>query len=269
MSFYRKRHIKPQDDVDSWLMTYADMITLLLCFFVIFIIISNPSQEKLEAATKAMKEEFNQKKDAKFEILVSLKPNTNLNDSLLNELNSVFRGDTSISNGEEGTDKEKASAKEESKRPEEEPYSPISMLKYDKGIIIELDSAFFYKSGSAELKEVGKEELMKIVGLLTRPGYQVFNVNIQGHTDDSPINTPLYPSNWELSTNRATNVLRFLISQGVETKRLKAEGYADTFPKLPNRDESGKAIPENQAKNRRVILKLEKSEDTNNTLGIP
>jgi len=78
----------------------------------------------------------------------------------------------------------------------------------------------------------------------------------RGHTDDAPINTPRFPSNWELSTARATGVVRFLISADVQPERLKAAGYADVRPKFRNRELFGEPIPENRTKNRRISIRL-------------
>ncbi|MEX0827352.1 MAG: OmpA family protein, partial [Haliea sp.] len=76
------------------------------------------------------------------------------------------------------------------------------------------------------------------------------------HTDDDPINTPRYPSNWELSAGRATRVARHFVTQKIDPLRLKAIGYAETRPVVPNRTDKGKPIPENMAKNRRVIIRV-------------
>jgi chemotaxis protein MotB len=88
--------------------------------------------------------------------------------------------------------------------------------------------------------------------------YRDYTISIEGYTDDSPIKTPQFPSNWELSTARAAAVVRSFVGLGVPAERLRAVGFAETSPKLPNRDADGKAIPENQAQNRRVVIRLEK-----------
>ena len=112
---------------------------------------------------------------------------------------------------------------------------------------------------------------------LSSPLYRNFNINVEGHTDDEPIKTIRYPSNWELSSNRAATVVRFIIAEsandtrmdtngqkyGVERYRLKATGYADTQPKVPNRDASGNPIKANQIANRRVIIRVNKSSNYN------
>ncbi|MBT5495044.1 MAG: OmpA family protein [Alphaproteobacteria bacterium] len=81
-------------------------------------------------------------------------------------------------------------------------------------------------------------------------------MDVEGHTDDVPIRTARFPSNWELSASRASSVVRYFIEQGIKPSRLKAAGYADTKPKLPNKDIFDEGIPENREKNRRVGLRL-------------
>ena len=84
--------------------------------------------------------------------------------------------------------------------------------------------------------------------------YGDLSFEVQGHTDDVPINRPGYRSNWDLSSKRATNVIRYLIDEGVEDTRLRAVAYAHTDPKVPNRNQSGRSIAVNQALNRRVVI---------------
>jgi chemotaxis protein MotB len=85
--------------------------------------------------------------------------------------------------------------------------------------------------------------------LVINPGYKL---EIQGHTDDIPISTAQFPSNWELSAVRATTVLRYMVDAGINPKRLTATGYGSSIPLVPN------ISPENRAINRRIEFVLEK-----------
>ncbi|HTK83477.1 MAG TPA: OmpA family protein, partial [Patescibacteria group bacterium] len=123
---------------------------------------------------------------------------------------------------------------------------------------IDMNSATFFPSGSATLSDDGKAVLVKVLESLNTSQYQDFIITVEGHTDDVPISTAQFPSNWELSTARAAAVVRFFIEQGIPATKLRASGYADVMPKVPNRDADGNAIPANQAQNRRVVIKLEK-----------
>ncbi len=126
----------------------------------------------------------------------------------------------------------------------------------DKGIVIELASSAFDRPGSADLRDQALPVLQSMVQLLDAPRFKAYIIEVEGHTDDDPIRTARYPSNWELSAGRATSVVRYFIEQGVFPKRLKAAGFADTRPKVPNRKEDGTPIRENQAENRRVIIRV-------------
>ena len=118
----------------------------------------------------------------------------------------------------------------------------------------------FFSSGQAELSDEGQRILGDLTAKLTSRNYINYSITVEGHTDDNPIHTPQFPSNWELSSARASAVVRFFIEHGIDPQRLRAAGYADVFPKVPNRDSHGNALPQNQAQNRRVIIKLEKIE---------
>jgi flagellar motor protein MotB len=132
--------------------------------------------------------------------------------------------------------------------------------KGDRLTTIEINSAAFFGSGSATLSSDGAMILRKVADNLKSGAYKDYLITVEGHTDDTPIHTAQFPSNWELSTGRASAVVRFFMEQGISSQQLRAAGYADTFPKLPNRTASGDAIPANQATNRRVVIKLEKIE---------
>jgi chemotaxis protein MotB len=130
----------------------------------------------------------------------------------------------------------------------------------DRITTLAFDSTAFFGRGSAVLSGSGKVILQEVVGNLKSAEYRDYMVTIEGHTDDALINTPQFPSNWELSTARAAAVVRFCVEQGVAAARLRAAGYADTHPLQPNRDGNGMAMPENQARNRRVVIVMEKIE---------
>ena len=105
----------------------------------------------------------------------------------------------------------------------------------------------------------GKEivdKIFAIIDAVSKKKKANFSLDVEGHTDDNPIATKEFPSNWELSVARASNVVRYLIDRGMEPQRLKASGYADTQPVVTNRNPKGDPIPENQSINRRVVLRI-------------
>lgn len=251
-SGYRRRSIRSPHNrndelngLDDWLMTYADMITLLLCFFALLLSVSVPKREVFEQAREKVLEKFASAQDQV--ILLSQQQHNGQSDE-----DHPFDSQPSI------VDRFKT----DSKIAWKDGKIQTTQRRENNGNridIIDIPSTAFFASGSAVLSNDGKEILVEILGQhLTAQDTSDYQITIEGHTDDIPINTPQFPSNWELSTARAASVVRFLIDQGIQPQRLRAAGYADTFPKVPNRDDSGRILPDNQAQNRRVLIKLEK-----------
>lgn len=122
----------------------------------------------------------------------------------------------------------------------------IGVIGSRKGLTITLSSRVMFESGSADIKETGRRLLKKVAGLIRRvPNL----VQVEGHTDSVPINTSKYPSNWELSIDRAANALRYFIEEdGIDPERFSLGGYADSKPLLSD--------PEYAAKNRRIEITL-------------
>jgi len=115
-----------------------------------------------------------------------------------------------------------------------------------EGLVITFSEKYMFDSGKADIYPEAKEVIKNIAALLVD---EPNRIAIEGHTDNTPINTPEFPSNWELSTKRATNVLKYLLEElKFDPKRLTAAGYGEWHPVAPN------DTPENKAKNRRVDL---------------
>jgi chemotaxis protein MotB len=205
-------------NMDDWMSTYGDMITLLMCFFVLLLSISKPDMALWEDFRKGLRSVDQQVKTPLAEIKHDL-------DSLLeNE-----RGQKLVS---------------------------IDLTK--RGIEMQFASSTFYNAGSANINTSSVPMIDKVIQALNAIEYYRFNVDLEGHTDNVPINTAQFPSNWELSVGRATNIVRYMIDNEVDPDRLKAAGYADTRPLVPNIDSlSGEALKENQAKNRRILIRIQ------------
>jgi len=115
-----------------------------------------------------------------------------------------------------------------------------------EGLIVTFSEKYMFDPGKADIYPEAKEVIKNIASLLVD---EPNRISIEGHTDNTPINTPEFPSNWELSTKRATNVLKYLLEElKFEPKRLTAAGFGEWHPVAPN------DTPENKAKNRRVDL---------------
>ena len=127
----------------------------------------------------------------------------------------------------------------------------VKLLKTDKGLVIRINDRVLFDQGSAQIKSDAEGTINQIVKVLTKIDNPVI---IEGHTDSIPIKNLKYPSNWELSTARATNIISYIIKTGeVSPKRLSAVGYGEYMPIANNTTISGRML------NRRVdIIVLEK-----------
>ena len=208
----------PEEESEDWLTTYADAITLLMAFFVMLLTSSE------------------------FDI------------PAYEELQSAIA--STIGNRDEQTTTESLKIDVQDIVYESQADQAVTVESDDRGVVIELQSNAFFKPGSAELVPAAIPVLQKLADTLTSPRYELYNVIVAGHTDDGTINTPQFPSNWELSGGRAATVVRLFVNNKVDRIRLHATGLADTRPKVPNNDLDGTPLPENRATNRRVALHL-------------
>jgi chemotaxis protein MotB len=130
----------------------------------------------------------------------------------------------------------------------------VAVEKLKDGMEITFQSALVFESGSATLNQKALEPISRIVRLIAGNVGKA-DVIIEGHTDDVPTRG-VFPSNWELSSSRASAVVREFVKYGFDPKRLSAVGYADSRPLYPNMDQNDVPIPENRSRNRRVVIKV-------------
>jgi len=204
--------------VDDWQITYGDMVTLLLCFFVLLFSMSTIDPAKFEMTTAALTEQISGEKP--------LMP--------IAEVIAELRA-----------------AVQRNKLEEE-----VTISSDGSGVVIEFASSLLFDSARAELNPRGRPILEETIRILANLKYERYGIEVEGHTDDVPIRTLAFPSNWELSAARASSVIRLFIENGIHIKRLRATGYAYTLPKLPNRDPQGKSLPETRASNRRIVIRM-------------
>lgn len=216
----RKHAMSEDAGIDSWLMSYADMITLLMCFFIIFVSVSEPKKERISAITSGL--------GGKFGTVDISTPFDGVIRSLQEvvEMNKAFR-DMTIDHS-------------------------------DKTIEIELSSVVFFKPDSAELAEDKLPILRDTIKTLKTVNFLEYNIAIEAHTSDLPPKSGLFATNWELSSARAARMVRAFIEGGIKPKDLKVIGLADTKPKVPNLDANGNAITANREKNERIVIKLDR-----------
>jgi len=211
----------PKEEVEdeSWLGTYADAITLLMAFFVLLVSVSTVDLALYEEVAEGISEKVSKKKDRK---------------SPMSEL--------------------KADAAEIIQE-----FTDGKALKLgvdDSGIVLEFDSSTFFYPGTAQIIEAAYPVIASVAELVNSPQYSVFNMDIEGHTDDDPISTVAYPSNWVLGAARAASVLTVMMENGTAVTRMRVLSYASTRPKEPNKTADGTPIPENKALNRRVVVRI-------------
>lgn len=210
---------KKEINADDWQGTYGDCVTLLLCFFVMLLAASKMDTVMFEQIRSGMTREFMDRQVDK--------PVTLLRSDLDDDLRAL-QMDTTASLGSDHL-----------------------------GLILDIESDTFFNSGSAILKAEAIPVLRRLASTLNAKRYNIFRFEVQGHTDDNPIHTEQYPSNWELSSARASAVTRYLIQNGIDPTRLRAVGLADNQPLYPNRDAYGEPIKYNQQRNRRVRLRMD------------
>ena len=217
----RKKDSGGDEDSEDWMTTYADAITLLMAFFVMLVSFSKVDLKMFEDVQSGIEEAVGGVVDSERPIF-SLQANI-----------SAIMLDTP-----------------------ELPPDQVEVGFDDNGVVIDFGSGSFFKPGTAELTEAATLILGKIKRELEEPPYDLFEIDVEGHTDNDPISSPRFPSNWELSAGRAATVVRYLIELGIPSNRLKASGFAETRPKYQNEDVLGNPIPENKKKNRRVSVRL-------------
>ncbi|SLM32689.1 Flagellar motor rotation protein MotB [Desulfamplus magnetovallimortis] len=226
------------DEGAGWLMTYADLVTLLLVFFVLLYSISSTETERFAATVKSIKSEieanslfaeyldmFDFPDYSSDQIPLDQRIGlTSRQDILIRDVNKYVTQNSDNNN--------------------------LKTFVHMGKIIIRIDGSYVFKPGLAVLNKGFIPVLGQILDILDR--YPDYNLNIKGHTDDVEVASGKYASNWELSSARATEVLKFLIKNGIEPQRLTATGYGSTIPVVSNTSD------ENRAKNRRVEFVLEK-----------
>lgn len=210
----------PVEEAEDWLTTYADAITLLMAFFVMLLTFAEFDVPAYQEAAAAIANNIGDgEKDAQ-----------SATQSLKIDVEDVVF--------------------------EMQADQVVEVTLENNRIVIDLASGAFFKPGTAKLNEAAIPVLEKMTQMISAEKFKLFNVEVEGHSDPSPINTEMFPSNWELSSARASTVVRFFGASGIEAIRMKAIGYADTRPKVPNYDQKGAPILENQQTNRRISIRI-------------
>jgi chemotaxis protein MotB len=222
------------ENLERWLLTYADLITLLLAFFIVMYSMSRIDAKRFGKMAEALNG--------------VLKGGTTVFKHLTEE--DIRKGHGLMKLGDLKMIQNQIEDRFQNLQRPEEVQTEIT----ERGLVVHIMESALFREGSSTLEPRAMEIMDIIYGrIASLPNH----VRIEGHTDDRPINTPSYPSNWELSTARATSVVRYFIENyGMAPDRVSALGYGEFRPVRPNNS------IENRAQNRRVdivILTMELS----------
>ena len=219
------------DDTNRWLLPYADFITLLFAVFVVMYSISNVEESKFKSLSDSLSIALNVKNAENKNIIFDsqktnspIELNINKEDHLL-EIGQQLQNDLAPLVADK----------------------KIKITKIKEGIVITINDSLLFKSGQAQIDPNFDMDLRQISDVLKKYPNMI---QVEGHTDNNKINSGLYPSNWELSSARASSVVRALIANGVQESQLTAIGYAANQPIESNKTEEGRY------RNRRVTIKI-------------
>ncbi|HDL03806.1 MAG TPA: chemotaxis protein MotB [candidate division Zixibacteria bacterium] len=222
----RRKRGEDNENLDRWLLTYADLITLLLAFFIVMYSMSQVDAKKFGKMSRA------------------------LSGALKGGSIAIKRGnDIGVTSGKGVMDIGHLMSigkmiEEDSRKKGDD--KPITTEMSERGLVIHIVESALFKQGSAKLEP----QAQSVLEIVSQHLKGIDNhVRIEGHTDNVPINTVKYPSNWELSSARATEVVRYFIdNKVVGPNEISALGYGEYRPLKPNN------TIENRARNRRVDI---------------
>jgi chemotaxis protein MotB len=266
----RGQNAEPESE-ERWLLTYADMITLLMALFMVLFSISSVNISKYQTLQQSLKAAFSGSiLSGGKAILQSGSESTRAHTPATSEVPSIVPLTPNIPKPSDTTAKQitkamlaaSASVREQSgfKKLQRElnAYAKshgfgnqVQAVIEQRGLVVRvLTDKLLFNSGEAQLQAAGVPLLQEVSSLLNVDHQHP--ITVEGNTDNQPIQSSQFPSNWELSTDRATTVVRYLIAHGVAEQRLSAAGYAALHPLASNATGTGRA------RNRRVDIVLDR-----------
>jgi chemotaxis protein MotB len=273
----RKVRHEEHENLERWLVSYADFITLLFAFFVVMYSISSVNEGKYRVLSDSITKAFSGQSGAK-----PIKLGDPVKPPIANVVNAEAVNRPASSGGlqqapwrvDQPADVAAQAAAQAAAEQQAEELNQVADqvdagLKelIDKGLVsvnrdkdwieVEMNTNILFGSGSAELQPAALPVLRKLGGIL---GTTKYNIQVEGFTDNVPINTEVYPSNWELSAARAATVVRVFTDAEVQPQRLVALGFGEFRPAADNATEEGRS------KNRRVkVVILPPGQDARDT----
>lgn len=237
----RRKKFEPEENVDRWLVSYADFITLLFAFFVVMYAVSSVNEGKYKQVSTSLNAVFQSEPK-------SLKP-IQVGDVSRSKSTSVIDMPMDKSGQSENTPQ---NFKALGDQIEKEILNAIQsdeilVRRSEDWLEVEMNSNILFSSGQVQLVNSSKPILKKLAVILA--GYPN-PINVEGFTDDIPIRTEVFRSNWELSAARAASVVHLFTETGVKPSRMSAIGYGQFRPIVENNSEI------NRIKNRRVVIAI-------------
>jgi len=244
----RRKSDDEHENHERWLVSYADFITLLFAFFVVMYALSSINEGKYRILSDSISSAFRNVPGDNSGAIVQINPNapmpvaipfkrpppTNLKTDVARQQNKELL-------------RKKAKEITEALAPLVQ-QGQVRITEGVLGITVEINASVLFDSGEARLQVPAVRALTAVGQILATTD---FPITVEGHTDNAPISTPLFPSNWELSGARAASVVRLFIDTGVDARRLTATGHAEQRPVADN------AVPEGRQRNRRVAINME------------
>jgi chemotaxis protein MotB len=243
----KQNHEGGHENAERWLLTYADMITLLMAFFIMMYSMSVMNLEKFQAVAFSIRSGFGGVLKGGGKHIMMHPPKT---DGKSNRQSEMRRMSQEI---EEELKKQIGESKLKGK---------VQVNQEARGVVISVATdGMMFDRGSADLTPLAHEILPSIAGILAKLPNEIM---VEGHTCNLPIRTAVFPSNWELASARACRVVRYLGEHGVAMRRLSAVGYGETHKRVPNDTEAHRAM------NRRVdILIVGEQQNVNDKAIVP
>ncbi|HHL45113.1 MAG TPA: flagellar motor protein MotD [Gammaproteobacteria bacterium] len=234
----RKKRTEEHENHERWLVSYADFITLLFAFFVVMYSVSQVNEGKYKVLSGSLEAAFRTEPKSMAPIQVG-QPGTTAGTEAVAVLKPA--GESAIQTMARDIEAQIKPLVEQ---------GLITLRQTDDWLEIEINNRILFPSGSTKLVSDAKVLLSLLGGVL---GKFSAPVQVEGYTDNVPINTPVFPSNWELSAARAATVAHLLSQHGIDPELLAAIGYGENRPITSN------DTPDGRSQNRRVVLKIFKT----------
>lgn len=240
----KQRNAVSTENHERWLVSYADFITLLFAFFVVMYAVSSINEGKYRVLSHSLVSAFKSNNSSNLSAQASEFTPIQLSPSNQIELTK--------SSDEHNSHKAKKQKKMQSMAKDIfyalEPLvkdGQVRVTQNSLGITVEINASVLFSPGQAKLAENSSLALQAVAHVIKGHEHEI---HVEGHTDNLPIHTESFPSNWELSTARASSVVRLFVENGVEANRLTAIGYSENRPIETNE------TPEGRKRNRRVAV---------------